>query len=33
MLGPSGCRAYISHDFGYGVGYDMPKLLAKYRRK
>jgi hypothetical protein len=22
-----------SRDFGYGVGYDMPKLLAKYRRK
>jgi hypothetical protein len=22
-----------SRDFGYGVGYDIPKLLAKYRRK
>jgi hypothetical protein len=22
-----------SRDFGYGVGYKIPKLLAKYRRK
>lgn len=22
-----------SRDFGYGVGYNIPKLLAKYRRK